>query len=176
MDALKAIKTQPKMTYVWNKKKIYTDAIKKLNKAEAILIVPINYVDITETPSSLVYMCTHHGGFIFDLIMLKEEQIGKELVDIVKSNKIKFVFSKFMTFYFLNIDMRQNIPNVYEIEFLSKREFGYGVCKSRIPHSTEFNIDDVDWSLRPFKSNEQFKAGTRLYELLMTNDIKLKRR
>lgn len=120
MSALAAYKdTPPNMTYIWNKKKLYADAIKKLNRSDSLLVVPINSIDkmdATKTTPSLVYLCSVDSIFIFDLIALKENGITKEMSDIIKSNKIKFVFSKPITFNRLGIDNWHNIPNVLDFE------------------------------------------------------------
>nr|XP_022901802.1 uncharacterized protein LOC111414635 [Onthophagus taurus] len=168
----------PNITYVWNKRKIYTDAIKKLNKAEAIFVAPINYVDkmdATKTIPSLIYMCTWDNVFIFDLIAFKEKAITKELEDILKSNKMKFILSKRITFNFLGFDNWDQIPNVFDIaspgdHFSSfdgaNKEDKESEASGTTPNK-EFRLCAVDWSARPFTAEEHFKAGRRIYELMM---------
>ncbi|XP_071054563.1 uncharacterized protein [Onthophagus taurus] len=165
----------PNMAYIWNKKKIYADAIKKLTKADMIFVVPINYidkVDSTKNVPSLIYMSTWDSVFIFDLIMLKEKGITKELLAIIESGKKKFVYSKQITFTLLGLDNWGHIPNVFDIEPSGEQFSPYGNGNvggedEASASSTEFRIDEVDWRVRPFKANEQFKAGNRVYEVTM---------
>ncbi|XP_071054858.1 uncharacterized protein [Onthophagus taurus] len=159
------------VTYIWNKSEIYVDAIKKIHVSDVIYVVPINYtnkMDPTKTVPSLLYVCSKDSVFIFDLIMLQENGLTQELLAILYSDMVKYVYSKRTTFNRLGYSSWHHFVNVFDIEGTGPQFSPFCTGDNAM---VEIRIEDVDWSVRPFQANEQILAGYRI-QRLMTSAMK----
>nr|XP_022915254.1 uncharacterized protein LOC111425460 [Onthophagus taurus] len=175
------------LAYITDMKKVYREAIEILKKSRIISVIPVN--NPGDVMMSLVYMCTEKEVFLFDILRFGQNQLPKELYDIIMCDKIqKVVYTQTTTSAALGLDDTVSIPNVYDVEIYAvtlrqkmidrvnyiRETYGIELMPENfelpmleyLPMTTQPRLADVDWTVRPFQANEHFKIAQHFFQFI----------